>query len=111
MRDGCRRRTTVREWPVEFEPYAPGYQPRSDKRRVSTRLIQELEPSLAPKPIMEKKARAAPKEGSVVVKWKPHNVSVIRDFSPILKKFNPYLSEERSRALHTHLTQISDEYA
>ena len=38
------------------------------------------------------------------------NVSSIRDFPPFPKKFNPYLSEERRHALHTHLTYIFDEY-
>ena len=46
-----------------------------------------------------------------MAKWKRHSVSSIRHFPPILKKFNPYLSEERRRALYTHLTQIFDEYA
>jgi hypothetical protein len=32
-------------------------------------------------------------------------------FPPIPRRFNPYLNDERKRAMHTHLTQISDEYA
>jgi hypothetical protein len=36
---------------------------------------------------------------------------VIQDFLPILGRFNPYLSNEEKRAMHTQLTQISDEYA
>ena len=46
-----------------------------------------------------------------MVKWKRHGVSAIKDFPPIPGKFKPYLSEERRCALHTQLTQISDEYA
>ena len=87
------------------------HQPRSNKSRVLTWLIQELNPLPVPKPIKEKKARAAPKEGLGVVKWKRRSVSAIRDFPPVPKNFNPYLSEETRCALHTHLTQISDEYA
>jgi hypothetical protein len=49
MRDGCRRQPTVREWPTEFGPYAPGYQPRSGECRVSTQANQEPKPS----PILE----------------------------------------------------------
>jgi hypothetical protein len=96
---------------VKFRPYALGYQPHYDKHRVSTRLIQELKPSLAPEPIKEKKAQAAPKEDLAVVKWKRHSVSAIRDFPLVPEKFNPYLSEERRCVLHTHLTQIFDKYA
>jgi hypothetical protein len=42
---------------------------------------------------------------------KNHNISTIRDFPPIPRRFNPYLSDEQKRAMHTQLTQISDEYA
>jgi hypothetical protein len=41
-----------------------------------------------------------------MVKWKRRSIFAIRDFPPILGKFNPYLSEERRRVLHTHLTQF-----
>ena len=44
------------------------------------------------------------------VKWKCHSVFEIRDFSLVHEKFNSYLSKERRRALHTHLTQIYDKY-
>jgi hypothetical protein len=42
---------------------------------------------------------------------KYRNISAIRDFPPISRWFNPYLNDEQKRALHTQLTQISDEYA
>jgi hypothetical protein len=87
MRNGCRCRTTIQGWPAEFGHYVLGYQPRFDKCRVLTKLIQELNCLSTPKPIKEKKAQAE-----------------------LLGKFNPFLSEERRCALHTNLTQISDEY-
>ena len=46
-----------------------------------------------------------------MVKWKRRSASAIRDFSLVPGRFNPYLKEERRQALHTHLTQISNEYA
>ena len=46
-----------------------------------------------------------------MAKWKRHSVSAIRDFPHVPIKFNPCLSKERRHALHTHLTQISVEYA
>jgi hypothetical protein len=49
------------------------------------------------------------KKRSVVPKY--HSISVIRDFPPIPERFNPYLSDEKKRAMYIHLTQISDEYA
>jgi hypothetical protein len=55
-----------------------------------------------PKQVVTKKRTSIPKY---------HNVSAIRDFPPIPKRFNPYLSAEQKRAMHTQLTQISDEYA
>jgi hypothetical protein len=42
---------------------------------------------------------------------KYHSISAIRDFPPIPRRFNPYLSDEQKRAMHTQLTQISNEYA
>ena len=60
--------------------------------------------------IKEEELQATPKDPAMV-KWKCHSVSTIRDLPPILGRFNLYLSEERRRALHTHLTQISAEYA
>ena len=48
MRNGFRRLPLVQEWLAEFGPYAPGYQPRSDKSRVPTRANQELRPSPVP---------------------------------------------------------------
>ena len=109
MRDGYKRLSTVREWPTEFGPSAPGYQPRSGKSRVPTLANQQLRPS----PIHElrkgeetsiatKKKRAVPKRRSI---------STIRDFPPIPERFNPHLSDKRKRAMHTHLTQVSEEYA
>jgi hypothetical protein len=41
---------------------------------------------------------------------KYRSITAIRDFPPIPRRFNPYLSDERKRAMHTHLTQILDEY-
>jgi hypothetical protein len=108
MRDGCRCLLTVRKWPAEFGPYAPEYQPRSGERRVSTRANQELKPSPVPKPVEGKEARTTTKKKPAVPKY--HSISAIRDFPPIPGRFNPYLSDERKRAMHTHLTQISDEY-
>jgi hypothetical protein len=56
------------------------------------------------------------KEARVVTKKRPtipkyRSISAIRDFPPISRRFNPYLSDERKRAMHAHLTQILDEYA
>jgi hypothetical protein len=42
---------------------------------------------------------------------KYRSISVIRDFPPIPGRFNPYLSDKEKQAMHTQLTQISDEYA
>jgi hypothetical protein len=111
MHDGCQRRATVQEWPAEFRPYAPGYQPRFGRRKVSTRPIQEPKPSPASKLTKEEKAQAAPKKDSTVVKWKRYSVLVVQDLPPIPWRFNPYLNEEKRLVLHTHLTKISDEYA
>jgi hypothetical protein len=107
MRNGCRRFPTVREWPAEFGPYTPGYQPRSGKHRNSTQADKRLEPLL--KPGEERETRITTKKRTAVPKRR--NISAIRDFPPIPGRFNPYLSNEQKRAMHTQLTQISDEYA
>jgi hypothetical protein len=39
------------------------------------------------------------------------SISAIRDFPPIPGRFNLHLNAERKQAMHTHLTQISDECA
>jgi hypothetical protein len=109
MRDGCRRQPTVRKWPAKFGPYAPRYQPRNGEHRASTQSIQKLKLSLASKPVEGKKTRATIKKKSAVPKYR--SISAIQDFPPILGRFNPHLSEERKMSMHTHLTQISDEYA
>jgi hypothetical protein len=105
MHDGCRHLPTVREWPVEFGPYAPGYQPRSGKHRDSTEADKGPEPLLKPSEeetcITTKRRTAVPKRRSILA---------IQDFPPIPGRFNPYLSNEQKRAMHTQLTQISDEY-
>ena len=67
----------MREWPAEFGPYVLGYQPRSDKRKVSTQLVHELNSLLTSEQVKEKKARAVPKEGPAMAKWKRHSVSTI----------------------------------
>ena len=108
IRDGCRRLSTVREWPAEFGPYASGYQPRSDKSRVPTRVNQELRPSRVPELKEGKETRVATKKKKVIPKRR--SISAIRDFSHVPKRFNPHLSDERKRAMHTHLTQVSEEY-
>jgi hypothetical protein len=76
-------------------------------RRDSTQADQDLKPS--PKPIEDKEIRVATKRRTTVPKRR--SISAIRDFPPILGWFNPYLSGEQKRAMHTQLTQISDEYA
>jgi hypothetical protein len=100
MHDGCRCLPTVREWPAEFRPYTPGYQPRSGKRRDSIQADQE--PKSLPKPIEEKKIRVATKRRTAVPKSR--SISTIRDFPPIPGRLNPYLSDEEKRAMHTQLT-------
>jgi hypothetical protein len=106
MRDGCKRFPTIREWPTEFGPYAPGYQPCSGKHRNSTQADKRPEPLL--KLSEEKEIRIATKKRTAVPKR--CSVSAIRDFPPIPGRFNPYLSNEQKRTMHTQLTQISDEY-
>jgi hypothetical protein len=102
MCDSCRQAPTIREWPAEFGPYAPGYQPRSGKRRVSTQANQELKPLPIPKPVEEKEIRVATKRKIAVPKYR--SISAIQDFLPIPGRFNPYLSNEEKRAMHTQLT-------
>jgi hypothetical protein len=101
---------TIREWPTEFGPHAPGYQPRPSRCRVSTWPNQEPKPSPTPKLTKEEKAQAAPKKNSTVVKWKHRRVSTIRDLPPIPGRFNPTLMRKGGER-YTHLTQIFDEYA
>jgi hypothetical protein len=108
MCNGCRRLPTIREWPAEFRPYAPGCQPRFGKCRVSTQANQELKPLLVPKPVEEKEVCVATKRKTVVLKYL--SILAIRDFPLIPRRFNPHLSDERKRAMHTHLTKILDEY-
>ena len=93
MRDGCRCRPTICEWPTEFGPNAPGYQPCSGERRVSTGANQELRPLPVPRPVEGKEARATNKKRLVVPTY--HSISVIQDFPPILGIFNPHLSNLR----------------
>jgi hypothetical protein len=107
MCNRCRCRPTVREWPAEFGPYAPGYQPRFGKRKVSTQANQELKPSPVPMTIEGNEACTMTKKKPAVPKYR--SISALRDFPPIPRKFNPYLNDERKRAIHTHLTQISNE--
>ena len=109
MRDGCRRLSTVRDWPAEFGPYAPEYQPQSDKSRIPTWANQELRPLLVPESKEGNETRIATKKKKVIPKHR--SISVIRDFPFVPGRFNPYLSDERKRAMHTHLTQVSEEYA
>jgi hypothetical protein len=61
-----------------------------------------------PKPIEDKEIRIATKRRTVVPKRR--SISTIRDFPPIPGRFNPYLNDEQKRAMHTQLTQISNEY-
>jgi hypothetical protein len=109
MRNGCRHLQTICEWSAEFGPYAPEYQPCSGEHRVSTQANLELKPLPIPKPVEGKEVRVATKRKLAIPKYR--SISTIRDFPPIPGRFNPYLSDKRKRAMHTHLTQISDEYA
>jgi hypothetical protein len=61
------------------------------------------------KPVEGKETRVATKKRPVIPKYS--SISMIRDFPPILRRFNPHFSDDRKQAMHTHLTQISDEYA
>jgi hypothetical protein len=90
MRDGCRRLAAVREWPTEFGPYTPGYQPRSGKHRDSTQADKGPAPLF--KPSEEKGTHITTKRRTVVPKR--HSISAIRDFPPIRGRFNPYLNNE-----------------
>ena len=109
MRDGCRRLPTVREWPAKFRPYAPRYQPHSDKSMVPTWVNHELRPSHVPELKEGKEACVATKKKKAIPKR--HSILAIRDFPFVPGRFNPHLSDERRRAMHTHLTQVSEEYA
>jgi hypothetical protein len=109
MRDGCRRRSTIREWSAEFGPYAPGYQPRSSRCKVSTQANQEPKPSPIPEPVEGMETHTTTKKKPAIPKYR--SISTIPDFPPILERFNRYLSDERKQAMHTHLTQILNEYA
>jgi hypothetical protein len=97
MHDGCRRLPTAREWPVESERYAPRYQPRTSKHRDSTQ--DDKGPKPLPKPIEGKEVCIATKRRTVVPKRR--SISVIRDFPPIPRRFNPYLNNEQKRAMYT----------
>jgi hypothetical protein len=108
MRDGYRCLPTIRECPVEFEPYAPRYQPRSSECRVSIQANQEPKSSPIPKLDKGKEAHVATKKRSAEPKCR--SISAIRDFPPILGRFNPYISNERKQAMLTQLTQILEEY-
>jgi hypothetical protein len=61
------------------------------------------------KPSEEKETHITIKRRTAVPKRR--SISTIRDFPPIPGRFNLYLSNEQKRAMHTQLTQISDEYA
>jgi hypothetical protein len=111
MRDGCRHWATVRKWPAEFESYAPGYKPRLGECRVSTWPFSGSKPLPSTEPIQDERAEVGSKKDPTVAKWKCRSVSVVRDFPPILGRFNPYLCAEKRWKLHTHLTQIAYEYS
>jgi hypothetical protein len=70
---------------------------------------QKPKSSLVPKLDKGKEARVATKKRSAVPKR--CSISAIRDFPPIPRRFNPYISDERKQAMHTQLTQILEEYA
>jgi hypothetical protein len=91
MRNGCRHYPIVREWLVEFEPYTPGYQPNSGKHRDSTQADKRPEPLLEPGE--ERETCIATKKRTAVLKRR--SISTIRDFPPILRRFNLYLSNEQ----------------
>jgi hypothetical protein len=102
---------TVREWLPEFRPYAPGYQPRCGKRKVSTQPFHKPN-TLPPLELIQgEKAQVESKKDLAAMKWKCRSVSAVQGFPLIPRRFNPYLSKERRQVLHTHLTQIADEYA
>jgi hypothetical protein len=64
---------------------------------------------LVPKPVEEKEICVATKRKMAVPKYS--SILAIRDFPPIPGRFNPYLNDEKKRAMHTQLSQILDEYA
>jgi hypothetical protein len=86
---------TIRKWAAEFGPYAPKYQPHFGKRRVSTQANQELKPLPIPKPVEQKEIRVATKRKTTFPKYR--SISAIRDFPPIPRRFNPYLSDEEKQ--------------
>jgi hypothetical protein len=45
------------------------------------------------------------------VKWKCHNVFVVRDFLPILGAHNPCLGTERRCEITAHMSCVANEYA
>lgn len=49
--------------------------------------------------------------GQATTKRKRRSVSAVRDFQLVPGRYNPYLSAKRKWEMHTHLTQIADEYA
>jgi hypothetical protein len=69
------------------------YQPRSSKSRVSTQANQEQKPLLVPKPSEEKEIRIVTKRRTAIPKC--HSILTIRDFPPIHRRFNLYLSDEQ----------------
>ena len=73
-----------------------GFQPSLTKSRSFHLLLNQLR---------EKRHELQPRRNPQY----PSSIA-IRDFPPILGRFNSHLSEERKRAMHTHLTQISNEY-
>jgi hypothetical protein len=62
-----------------------------------------------PKSVEGKEACVATKKRLAVPKYR--SISAIRDFPPIPERFNPNLSDKRKQTMHSHLTQILDEYA
>jgi hypothetical protein len=60
------------------------------------------------KSVEEKEIRVATKRRMAIPKYR--SMSAIRDFPLIPRSFNPYLSDEKKGAMHTQLTQISDDY-
>lgn len=45
-----------------------------------------------------------------MTKWKCRSISAVCNFPPIPRRLNPYLGTEKKWEMHTHLTEISDEY-
>ena len=76
-----------------------GFQPGLTRSRSLHLLLNQLR---------KKETCTATRKKLAVPKYR--SVSAILDFPPIPGRFNPHLSDERKRAMHNHLTQISDEY-